>query len=137
MSARAAFISGPTGKESASSSLMWLFTGLKPLLTVGQRHQFLTKWTSPQATSSTVVCCFQSKTGCKRRQNGCHSHFCNQIPFLLQILFIRKELLGPTDTQDGGNFHKGTNSRRQRSLAILEAANLRETGHTQINKNGR
>ena len=109
VSVRAAFISGPTGKQSASSALMWLFIGLKPLLTVGQRHQFLTKWTSPQATRSVVVCCFQSKTGCKRRQNGCHSHFCNQIPFLLLILVIRKGLLGPTDTQDGGNFHKGTN----------------------------
>lgn len=47
VSARAVFISGPTGKEFASSSLMWLFIGLKPLLTVGQRHQFLTKRTSP------------------------------------------------------------------------------------------
>ena len=47
MSARAAFISGPTGKESASSSLRWLFIGRKSLLTVGQRHQFLTTWTSP------------------------------------------------------------------------------------------
>lgn len=45
----------------------------------------------------------------KRRQDGHHSAFRKVLALLLLILFIRKELLGPTDTQAGGNLHMGTN----------------------------
>lgn len=107
VSARAVFISGPTGKEFASRSLMWLFISLKPLLTVGQRHPYQMDLSINYCQHGGFATPEQERM--QEKAKWLSQLFCNQIPLLLLILFIRKELLGPTDTQDSGNLHKGTN----------------------------